>query len=347
MDRLARLGITHTPLHTQQPRRGNDQGNEGGSPQVPQVESPPQIMSALAQWSADRGDGASEAAAIDAALETLAQRSSSQTAPEVASAVKVATQPTQSAPAAPAEDGATDPAPASAPLQCAACQETFSSRNKLFQHLAVSDACLDADVQVAVHKPAGPTLVRHNQELDDYYRGQQICDPAQWARAYEMLQQPLPITLRLPKSSSLAAYAQQLLNNQTEGSAITPILNGVANGWLLASDATPRQRQLVATLQELGAVQRQELSSMLPPLCLGPLHADHLILDLCCAPGSKTMALLDQMHESDEHLPSGMIIANDVSRPRVVTTAQRARRQPRQPLCLLNSDARKLPRLTG
>ena len=49
------------------------------------------------------------------------------------------------------------------------------------------------------------------------------------------------------------------------------------------------------------------------------------VLDLCCAPGSKTSQLLDMMHRSaGRAVPTGVLVANDVDKTRV-----RVRRSPR------------------
>jgi 16S rRNA C967 or C1407 C5-methylase (RsmB/RsmF family) len=49
---------------------------------------------------------------------------------------------------------------------------------------------------------------------------------------------------------------------------------------------------------EVGSITRQEAVSMVPPLLLGVLPA-HRVLDLCAAPGSKTLQLLEALHAGE------------------------------------------------
>ena len=91
-------------------------------------------------------------------------------------------------------------------------------------------------------------------------------------------------------------------------------------------------------------MQRQELVSCLPPLLLDA-QPSHVIADLCSAPGSKTLQLLDALYVDSEPaaVPKGIIVANEVERSRLLTMCQRARRLPRAPLLALCADARYFP----
>ena len=64
---------------------------------------------------------------------------------------------------------------------------------------------------------------------------------------------------------------------------------------------------------------------MVPPILLAP-RPNHLVLDMCAAPGSKTLQLLDLMHSSDcwppggdaaPQLATGLLVAADVSGEKV------------------------------
>lgn len=64
---------------------------------------------------------------------------------------------------------------------------------------------------------------------------------------------------------------------------------------------------------ETGSISRQEAVSMIPPLVLD-VKPHHKVLDTCAAPGSKTSQIIEALHaDADGSIPSGFVIANDVS----------------------------------
>ena len=78
---------------------------------------------------------------------------------------------------------------------------------------------------------------------------------------------------------------------------------------------------------DLGHIIRQELVSMIPALLLDIKH-NHLVLDMCSAPGSKTEQLLAMMQQ-DAMLSlksvncSGIVVANDSDIKRIQTLINR------------------------
>jgi len=81
--------------------------------------------------------------------------------------------------------------------------------------------------------------------------------------------------------------------------------------------------------QASGEVAQQEAVSMIPALLLCPLAPHHRVLDLCCAPGSKTLQLLDALSEGAPRsdgggggggglLAAGVLVANDLHVERAV-----------------------------
>ena len=95
-------------------------------------------------------------------------------------------------------------------------------------------------------------------------------------------------------------------------------------------------------------------TSAIPPLVLftadskaeGSSNGSTIIADLCAAPGSKCLQLLDMLYmESNGEIPTGLLVANDSDRSRIVTLCQRSRHVPRAPMLTINTDARYFPGL--
>lgn len=130
---------------------------------------------------------------------------------------------------------------------------------------------------------------------------------------------------------------------------------------------------IIHALQELGAIHRQELVSAIPPLVLWSASSlsnkekegEHkeggggvIIADMCAAPGSKSLQLLDLLHMGPKNvndadagavakdtlqIPAGLLVVNDSDRNRIMTLCQRLRRVPKAPVLAINVDARYFP----
>ncbi|KAL9179824.1 hypothetical protein ACHAXT_007794 [Thalassiosira profunda] len=214
-------------------------------------------------------------------------------------------------------------------------------------------------------------LAKGNEAYCEYYRRQRICNTnEEWSDAYDRLRRPLPISYRIHESSPLSVFAAELLalvgkrsgdeqsifrkwSFGTEDDASIPMLRmTVTNRFHRRSKNRDDVSSILHALQELGAVHRQELVSAIPPLVLWAAsnrkecHNDApIIADMCAAPGSKSLQLLDLlcMHSGSKQIPSGLLVANDSDRHRIVTLCQRTRHVPRAPLLAINTDARYFP----
>ena len=118
----------------------------------------------------------------------------------------------------------------------------------------------------------------------------------------------------------------------------------------------------LVTNTQVGNISRQEAVSMIPPLLL-KVKADHVVLDMCAAPGSKTAQLIEAMHadatESNDsnnssaeslgsqlgRLPRGMVIANDADSSRCYTLVHQAKRLASPCLLVTNHDASCYPNI--
>lgn len=85
----------------------------------------------------------------------------------------------------------------------------------------------------------------------------------------------------------------------------------------------------------------QEPSAMLPAELLDP-KADDVVLDLCAAPGGKTMQLADMMHDQ------GLLVANDLNNHRLKALIRNAELMGVKNLIVLNDHQDKIgPKLLG
>eukprot|EP01052_Picozoa_sp_SAG31_P029165 SAG31_NODE_2878_length_4963_cov_9.998150_3_plen_368_part_00 len=227
---------------------------------------------------------------------------------------------------------------------CLKCGVLFTSGTKLHLHLVDTGHAVDRSLLPDAGPPPAPPA---NRDFFNYYEAQQICAPSVWAKAYAKFAEPLPRDFRLSMHSHKQAASEmlQLLNAQS-GTELAPAATAATvpgTAWRVAR-RDERTKQLMLAGQDCGLLHRQELVSQLPAALLG-IRPEHAVLDMCCAPGSKTLQLLDLMHSGLPYgaVPSGVLVANDANRSRLVTVAQRSRRQPRSPLLLIATDARRIP----
>ena len=291
---------------------------------------------------------------------------------------------------------------------CDICEAKFPSRNKLFQHLRQDhtdefvgeeenekgDQCqlsllspITMPMMSASDRTAASLAARHqfcrNDAHEKYYEEQLKVNGGvfkslqEWQTALECFRTPLPIAFRISQDLGMddvrRVFLQRLLDLTrrehylTHCPSLSPTFAQVAA--VPIRQWTPESQQALIDAQEVGAVHRQEVCSMIPPLLVmqklslfgnPPSHGWN-ILDLCAAPGSKSLELLDLLmqrhtnnntnnthHQQQQHYHHHMLVCNDSNRQRLLTVARRSRRQPshqRASLLLNSSDGRYFPSL--
>lgn len=134
--------------------------------------------------------------------------------------------------------------------------------------------------------------------FEQYYRAQHLMGDDELPAFFEQLRRPLPLDVRASARASLASRAASALQQLQQDDAIHGrALHWAGEGvwqWPACAQAS---RQFLHQQMLRGALQRQESASMLPALVLAP-RASHAVLDMCAAPGSKSIQAIELM-ESD------------------------------------------------
>lgn len=184
--------------------------------------------------------------------------------------------------------------------------------------------------------------------FEQVYKGHVIPE-AEWPDFLAILAQDLPVTFRFAAgnllASALEAYmereflapgaldadpqlAEQEAAAQPKGGEPLARLAWVPRGWkldmpkaVLRKAAGPKRlHNLLKKSMELGAISRQEAVSMVPALLLRSRSPGMRVLDLCAAPGMKTLQLIDMAAETASNaedgkaaiLQAGVVVANEL-----------------------------------
>lgn len=177
----------------------------------------------------------------------------------------------------------------------------------------------------------------------DYYNSQRICDPSLWPAVVEAFCRPLPLSLRV--NTAVPGHSFSIGEIRAAYGSRLQRIPWAPGGWRLTGQAVAGESKLqsdeLANLlqqaQCCGSLALQESAAMLPALALRP-RSDHHVLDLCAAPGGKTLQLLDSMLCSGGP-PSGILVSNDIERLRQERTLRRCRSMFCSPLVVTVGDA--------
>ena len=173
----------------------------------------------------------------------------------------------------------------------------------------------------------GPSLFRQ------YYRAQGLVDGEDELEEMEACYSTaLPITFRLHATDGKRASSLKARLRQLRDANLVDALDWMPadEGWQATAetrDAGRREKlhdavaEVVDEGTSTGLLARQEAVSMLPVLVLAPhLQTGDVVLDVCAAPGNKTMQLLERVSPpKDDTRRGGLVVANDAHPGRVKT----------------------------
>ncbi|CAK9830295.1 tRNA (cytosine(34)-C(5))-methyltransferase [Anthophora retusa] len=216
-------------------------------------------------------------------------------------------------------------------------------------------------------------IIRENKDFEDYYKTQKIVPEEQWDSFMSTMKKNLPVAFRLTGSKVEAKrlletikgdFFKEILNahmednseSSEEGKDILRCLPFYPDGlaWQLQltrkdirrSEAYFRLHNFLIAETGSGNISRQEVVSMVPPLVLD-VKPSHKVLDMCAAPGSKTVQLIEMLHsEEGSTLPEGFVIANDLDNNRCYMLVHQAKRLNSPIILITNHDASVLPNFT-
>lgn len=167
------------------------------------------------------------------------------------------------------------------------------------------------------------SLIKFYKSL--FFAGKVVSDETEWNAFLDSLCSPLPMCFRLHQQGPYKRQCADILMSQTDGmkSLIKPLsASSPSSSTISVFGCSNEEYRTAAVEQDLcrtghsgGLWSFQEFVSMLPVAVL-EIQPDHLVFDMCAAPGSKSLQALDAMNgsgisrNSDRHQNIFNIIKN-------------------------------------
>jgi len=204
-----------------------------------------------------------------------------------------------------------------------------------------------------------------NVQFESYYQQTLHLGEAEFALFLDTVRKPLPSTFRISplglQSMRATRQIKQIVEKILQDHFPVKNADGVVvaekppshmawlpSAWDSGTDRTSLRRipiyhelhEVLVRFAETGAVARQELVSMLPPLVLD-VQPGNRVVDLCASPGSKSLQLLEQLELAAPG--RGLLVANDVNSKRAYMLSHRLKPLKSPALVLTTHDAGQFP----
>lgn len=221
---------------------------------------------------------------------------------------------------------------------------------------------------------------RNNPAFEAYYRAQRIVPEDEYDALFSTLAIPLPTSFRIAADSPFRNDIDQTLSGemselfQKAGKEMVQAKAGETEAkedkkelikppcrlpWypdgLAWTVSAPRQmlrrdnllspfHKFLVRMNDLGAINRQEAVSMVPPLLLDA-RPGQAVLDMCASPGSKTAQILERVSPRGQSLSDpGLVIANDADIKRCWMLAHQLKRFGSPDLVVTHHEAQYFPK---
>ncbi|VDN50185.1 unnamed protein product [Dracunculus medinensis] len=185
------------------------------------------------------------------------------------------------------------------------------------------------------------TNERSNMLFFEFYKLQRLINDDEWDSFVDCLKSDLPTSFRIRGCHREAETLIKIMNERYFTAMINLSENGISG--IHVPQSLPWYPQAFQTIMPRNAIRKTV--SMIPPLLLN-IKPHHNVLDMCAAPGSKTMQIVEIMHDlcDSKTSPEGIIVANDVDNTRCyLLVRQVLKRMPVSNCIVINEDAAHLP----
>ena len=159
-----------------------------------------------------------------------------------------------------------------------------------------------------------------NESFERFYRSQAVCSEAEFPAMMAACRSGLPSVFRVIKNKPNWKLIIEKLKSGHLSKLGAKCVDWYGESLVWRLDKTrwdlmdsdkgdvKALHKWIVEQDRLGNIYRQEQVSMVPVRCLD-IKPQHVVLDMCASPGSKTGQVLEALHDTEEGQPSGAVIA--------------------------------------